>query len=210
MPLDISTTAIVEKNRLTSNGVFLLLLDIYRPYHEGQPPLRLVFNNENIVWNTIQYIAYPFSLSSFNETKTGELPSVSLGIKDIQRIVIPYLDSYGGGTGSKVTISIINSLLLDETVPFISYTFDIIKCEVDSNCKVVFTLGCEDLSQYRSPIDRFLKQHCRYKLFKGPLCKFVGEATTCNRTYTQCKSLGNQTNFGGFLGIGSKGIYSNI
>ena len=39
---------------------------------------------------------------------------------------------------------------------------------------------------------------CRWKIFKGDECKYVGAATWCDRSYTRCAALGNTAHFGGF------------
>lgn len=42
---------------------------------------------------------------------------------------------------------------------------------------------------------------CRWKVFKGPECKYGGGASTCDRSYATCSSYGNVSNFGGFRWI---------
>lgn len=39
---------------------------------------------------------------------------------------------------------------------------------------------------------------CRWSAFKDEDCKYVGSDTTCDRSYKDCFSKGNQLNFGGF------------
>jgi hypothetical protein len=39
---------------------------------------------------------------------------------------------------------------------------------------------------------------CRWKVFKGPYCKYTGSGIVCDRTYDQCDTYGNAENFGGF------------
>jgi len=48
---------------------------------------------------------------------------------------------------------------------------------------------------------RTLSHHtpsCRWKVFKGTECKYVGAETKCDRSYTRCTALSNTDNFGGF------------
>jgi phage-related protein len=205
MALNISTNAIREKNKTASDGVFLLLLEIYND--AISQPIRIVWNNENIVWNGHTYFCYPFELGDLNESNKNELPNVSLTVVDIERLLLNELDAFGGGVGSKVFVKIINTNLIAETEPLLSYEFDILSVSVTSDYKITFTLGTENLENYRSPSDRFIKLHCRYRTFKGLECGYSGTETSCNRTYTRCKALGNQQRFGGFLGIQNSGIY---
>ena len=39
---------------------------------------------------------------------------------------------------------------------------------------------------------------CRWKVFKGSECQYVGSEAQCDRTYTTCEEYGNAVNFGGF------------
>lgn len=39
---------------------------------------------------------------------------------------------------------------------------------------------------------------CRWRIFKGPECKYTGSGTYCDRTYDQCDKFLNTANFGGF------------
>ena len=39
---------------------------------------------------------------------------------------------------------------------------------------------------------------CRWKVFKGIECKYSGDQTWCDRSYTRCVALANTANFGGF------------
>ncbi len=39
---------------------------------------------------------------------------------------------------------------------------------------------------------------CRWKVFKGVECQYVGSETKCDRTYAQCTAYANTDNFGGF------------
>lgn len=42
-------------------------------------------------------------------------------------------------------------------------------------------------------------ESCRWKIFKGVECKYIGGDTTCDRTYDMCdKRYGNKDNFGGY------------
>lgn len=80
-----------------------------------------------------------------------------------------------------------------------------------------FTLGASNPYNKRYPMQRMMKSHCRFK-FKDVLCAYVGVGTVCNKTLTTCRtfadspyhdppmSTGNSTRFGGFPGIGLRGL----
>lgn len=204
MPIPISTAALREKNKVSSDGAFLLLLEVR--YSASEDPVRLVWNNEDVVWDGQTWRGCPFELGELSETKESELPSVDLTVLDIERNLIPHLEEYAAGIGATVWIRIVNSNLLDEAA-MREETFEIMDVSVTGGYRVTFKLGAENLSEHRSPRGRFLKSHCRYKVFKGSHCGYDGSETECDRTFTRCKELGNESRFGGFPGVGQQGVW---
>ncbi|RLI03261.1 hypothetical protein DRO30_01380 [Candidatus Bathyarchaeota archaeon] len=83
-------------------------------------------------------------------------------------------------------------------------TFSILNCTVGSGSMVSFQLGSENLINRACPEHRYVKNHCRFH-FKNELCKYTGSATACDRSLTNCRTLENSINFGGFPGIGQGG-----
>lgn len=209
MPISISTAAIAEKNKVVSEGRFLLLMEVI--YSEREPSIRVVWNNEDIVWGGHTWSRAAFALGDISETKEAELPSVDLTVKDIMRVLIPALAANSGAIGAGVWIRWINTALA-ETTPLVEEYMEITDCDVSGAGQINFKLGAEDVSTWRSPSDRFLKQTCRYGPrhggFKGAYCGYSGAATYCDRSYARCKALGNLIRFGGFLGVGRSGIYA--
>lgn len=204
MPLTISTDAISEKNKLASSSPWLLLLEIIYP---GEPSIRVVWNTSDITWDGETWLACPFKLDDLEESKESNVPSVNLSIVDIERRITPYLDQYSGGVGATVYIRVVHADYLDSTNPELEERMEIIDVAIDHMNAIKFTLGAENLSNYRSPRDRFLKGHCRYQEFKGSLCGYSGSDTECSRTYEDCCSKGNQARFGGFPGLVGRGYY---
>jgi len=205
MPLDISSDAITEKNKITSNGVWLLLLKIA---YEGETPGYVCLNNETVVWpasggNT--FLPAIFSLSGMAETKDAEIPVVTLSVIDLNRSLIPFLEDYDGGVGATITIYVVHSDHLDNTTAEVTEEMEVIDVSLDHAHKITFKLGAENLLNLRCPRHRYLKNHCRY-IFKDSRCKYSGGQTECNRTLTRCKALLNSANYGGFPGIGSMGV----
>jgi len=204
MPLPISTQAISEKNKLASGAPWLLLLEIIYP---GETPIRVVWNTEDVTWDGETWVAFPFQLGDIEESKDAEIPAVSLTIFDIERKLIPIIDEHGGGVGSEVWVRVVHSAYLDNTTPEFEQEFEIIDARIGHDFSVNLKLGAENLSNRRSPVDRYLKGHCRYKQFKGPECGYGGTETECSRTFERCRELGNQRRFGGFPGIGRIGYW---
>lgn len=202
MPYDISTDAIIEKNKITSEHTWLLLLKItYGVEDIGH----ICLNNESVSWDGKTWLPAIFSLTGLSETKDAEIPSVTLTIDDFQRNLIPTLEESGGGVGTVVTLYVVHSNHLDNLTPELEEEMEIISVTIDARSKVVFTLGSENLSTLRCPQQRYLKNHCRF-VFKSSRCGYSGIETSCNRTFARCKELNNETRYGGFPGIGTSGI----
>ena len=200
--LSLSTVAIAEKNKLATDSVWFILLEVLYPNEE---PIRVVLNTEEVVWNGCTWYPCPFILSDRTETKEAELPQITLTFIDIQRKRIPIIEQYKGGVGATVIIRIVNSKNLDSSTPELEEEFEILEASVDRNMVITFKLGATNLYMLRLPQDRYLKDHCRWE-FKSPECGYQGEETECDRTFTRCVQLGNQARFGGFPGIGKYGI----
>ncbi len=203
MPLSISTEAKKSKNQLNSSEPWILLLEFKYP---GEESIRVCYNTEDVVWDGFTWKALPFELGDEEESADASVPTVDLKILDVAREITPLIDRYDGAVGATVTIRVVHASHLDTTIPEYETDFIVVSTTIDHLNAVTFKLGAENLSMYRSPPDRFLKKHCRYKEFKGSLCGYDGDATDCDRSWERCKELGNQKRFGGFPGIGKLGI----
>lgn len=206
MPIPLSTNEAIEKNKLTSNSVWHILLSIEQP---GENAIRVCLNNENVVWNGNTYIPAVFTLSGITENKNAEIPSIPLSFHDPTRIITSILEEHDGAIGAVVNLYIVHSKFLTNTTPQFQENFTIIDTVTSDDTLVTFKLGAEDLSSTRCPKQRFLKNNCRF-IFKGPdgRCGYVGPENDCNRSFARCRELGNQRRFGGFPGVGVQGIFS--
>lgn len=202
MPLDISTGALLEKNKMNSDSTWLLLVAIQ---YESEPTVRICLNNEEVTWDGNTYYPAIFELSGLVETKDAEVPTVPLTFVDVERVIIPSIEEFDGGIGSIVTLNIVNSKYLHISTPELQEVMEIIECSFDDKAVVQLKLGAEDLSNKLCPPNRYLKNHCRFA-FKGSRCGYSGGETECNRTLARCKELGNSVRFGGCPGIGTSGV----
>lgn len=202
MPISISSNATIEKNKITSNNAWLILLSIQ--YQDG-PIGYLCLNNETITWNSVQWLPALFSLGDVEESKEGDIPAVPLSIIDVNRVLIPYIDSYKGGIGANVNIYIVNSGYLENTVPEVSYEMEVIDVTIAADATITFSLGAENLMTVRCPKNRYLKNQCRFN-FKDSRCGYTGVETECDRTLVRCYALNNDAHYGGFPGIGTMGV----
>jgi len=205
--LTLSSQAIIEKNKLSSTGAWLILLEIN---YEGEDPIRLCYNTEDITWPTVGgnlWQAFPFQIDDVKEDGKGGLPMFVIRVSNVNRVLMTYIEASSGGVGASITLRVVHSDHLDLSDPELEETFEILSCSADEQW-VSFTLGAENPMLQRCPKQRYLKDHCRYKEFKGTECGYSGGETECNRTLTRCKELSNGARFGGFPGIPTGGVYA--
>lgn len=200
--LNLSSLAIIEKNKLTSTGAWLIMLQL----DVDDTTIRVVHNNEDIVWPTGGNVwqAFPFSLGEVREDTKGTLPSFSIKVSNVTRALVPYLEATEGFKNGTVRLLVVHSEHLNLITPEIDETFDIQSVSVNEMW-VTINVGAENPMRMRSPRDRYLKDCCRFK-FKSTLCGYSGTATNCDKTFGQCKQRGNSTRYGGFPGVDG-GVY---
>lgn len=213
--MTLSAGAFIEKNRLSTTFAWLVLLKVTMP---DATVLRIVANSENVTWPVVSgnlYTAFPFELDEIGEDSTGDVPSIGLKVANVARVLEPYLEDQEGLVDSTVVIRIVNSMHVttatftgtDNPSPEIELTYQITATNSDSMW-VTFTLGSLNPWNKRFPRNRIWRNTCRFKAFKGSLCKYAGVETTCNRTLGICReTMANSINFGGAPGVGSKGLF---
>jgi len=216
--MTLSAGAYLEKNKLATDSVWLVLLEITMP---DTTVMRMTNNSENVWWPATQvpgnlYTSFPFEIGEIGDTSKGEVPSVSLRVTNVARVLEPYLDDQDGLVDSNVDIRIVNSIhVLTPTkgsatyndVPEIELNYDIVESSSDSQW-VEFTLGASNPFNKRFPRNKIYRNVCRYRWFKGTRCQYAGAQTSCDRTLKTCRdTYSNSINFGGCPGVGSKFIY---
>lgn len=203
MPLDLITNQLIEKNKLSSTNVELLLLKFTK---SGEPPVCVCLNNESIVWNGLVWIPAKFSLDGLGQNKDGEISRPSLSFSDIFRVVTPIIDLYNGANGSIVELYIVDSIYLENTTPKDYYNLEVLSSSISGRYDVNIIMGAENLIERFCPQDMYMKNHCRFDFIYDPRCGYTGEEPSCGRTYAECVRLGNALRYGGFLGVGGIGF----
>ena len=198
--MNLSTAAIIEKNKVSTDGVYLLLLTIQ---YKSEEAIHLVQKNEKITFKGVDYYPYYFSLSEVKHTST-ELPSCTLTVSNITGTISRILETYDGASGGKVTVAVINTNISDEILQEEHF---VIAGATTKKDYVSIKLGCGASLDRRYPNVRIMKDWCPFK-FKGVRCGYKGPLTTCNKTLTDCRERGNNTRFGGEPTIPQGGLYA--
>jgi lambda family phage minor tail protein L len=212
--MSLSAVAYIEKNKVSSSKVWLVLLEITMP---NDTTFRIVRNSENVTWPVTSgdlYTAFPFEMDEVGDSK-GEVPKLEICISNVTRILEPYLEAQDGLIDSIVKLYVVNSTHVttpslgagvNNSNPELELEYEITECFADAQW-VHFTLGAMNPFNKRFPRNKVWKNICPYKEFNGDRCQYAGAATSCDRSLATCRSLGNSMNFGGAPGVGSKGVY---
>ena len=217
MPLPLSSIAITEKNKIATDSIWYLAVKITIP--GVSEPVRVVQNNENIVWPTgsgTTWVAFPFELEEIGEESKGEVPEVVLRVSNVSRQMEAYLqdfDAYTKANGYSTIefeIYVLNSKNLASSTPECVHYFELIQPKTDAMW-ATFRLGAANPFQKRFPKHRMTKNHClsryNYPVGTSVICGAPSSSyTTCDKTLTACRQRNNSTRFRGFPGIGAGGI----
>lgn len=198
----LSVGSVIEKNKIASEEVYLILIEVECKNEEGVivQTLNFVKNSENIVYRDIPYQAANFDLDI--SVENNQEPSISLSAHDESRTIMQYMEAYGGLVGSNVKMTVVNSANLDSNIPEIEESF---KITSSSNNKYIveFQLGTESAVNKRYPNYRQFKDRCSWA-YKGPRCKYAGPLNKCDLTLlgpNGCLAHDNIANFGGNPGL---------
>jgi phage-related protein len=209
MPLPISSVIIDEKNKLASDGVWLLALEVNIP--GVNDPVRVVRNNENIVWRGEPWVAFRFEIDEISEKSKAEVPRVDLRVSNINQVFESYVQDWdtwtkqNGFSPITVNIYLLNSKDLANDDPVADYLFDLKQPRMSEKW-ATFTLGAKSPFNRRFPQGQVRKNYCRYKFKIDPRCGYTGTVTTCNRTLPYCRYLENSHRFGGQVGAGNSSL----
>lgn len=201
--LALSAIAQKEKNKLSTDSAFLILLDI----ELGDTTVHICYNTDDIVWNGNTYIAFPFEIGETQETTDGSDPTVELKISNVSKALQYEVEHSNGGNGTNITMLVVNSENLNSNKAEIEESYAVKKCSAREDY-ITFTIGCEYSARTRRPLNRYMKNNCPFK-YKGIRCGYNGDLPECKHTLMECRAHNNSKRFGGFSGIDQKGVYSN-
>ena len=198
--LSISAISKQEKNKLSTDSCFLILLEI-----RLENTVFICYNNEDITWRGQLYQAFPFEIGETSEESDGSDPNVSLKVSNVAQGFQWFVEDSGGGVGTEVILRVVNSKNLNGAAD-LEETYTVLACKVDEQW-IEFTLGNDYSARTRRPLDRYMKNNCRFA-YKGIRCGYNGNKTTCDHTLADCREHSNSKRFGGFPGIDQKGVYT--
>lgn len=194
--LEFSKIATLEKNKLSTDAPFLILIEVKCDLLDE--PLYLARNIEDIVWNGHTWTAYPIDVEPHEEDgKT--VPSMNLKISAGGGLLISYLQQYKGFADALVNLYVVNAKLLDTPVPEMELDFQITATSYDESW-ITFTLGPSPELANRFPAWKYLTDFCPF-VCGDVRCGYCGEGT-CRNNLESCLI---PSRFGGEPGIQSGG-----
>jgi len=202
----LSANLIAEKNKLHSVYPWLLLLEITLT-DAGPTKYYFTDNNENVSFGGNTYTAFPFELGFINSDIEGSIPMVQLRCCNVSRILTPYLNELDGGLGSTVKITVVNANLLAEDYSELEMEFTVMGGEINAYW-VIWNLGMFNPNRQRYPLFRYMGTFCPYNFYNDGTgeCGYSGTLTSCEHTFEDCISHGNEERFGGDLGLQSNAL----
>lgn len=202
--LNLSAAAIIEKNKLVSDSVWIILLEISTT-EDGK--IRIASNNSDVEWNGHVWTAFPFIIDNMKYDKE-ELIEVPVRISNVTKFMEYFVEYYDGLINQEVILRVVNSNFLDEEQPEVEEYFVITSTTTDSNW-CTFKLGSGFPLRQRFPKQRLLKDFCPFA-YKGVECASTSSEPDCPRTLYGCWQRGNIERYGGEPGMIIGGMYSGI
>lgn len=199
--LSISAISRAEKNKLSTDSCFLILLDIKLPNNT----VYICYNNEDVIWKGQLYQAFPFQISETSEDSDGSDPNVSLKVSNVTQGLQAHVEESDGAVGTQVILRVVNSLNMNGDADLEEY-YTVLSCKIDAQW-IDFTLGNAYSARTRRPLDRYMKNSCPF-VYKGLRCGYNGSIETCAHTLADCREHNNSARFGGYPGIDQKGVYA--
>lgn len=191
------------KNVFGQNSPWLMLLKLTLPA-PNNTVFRIVPNTEDIVFGSQTYTAFPVEIDLPNESSKGEIPSITLRVSNITRILQGHLEALNGASGTTCELVIVNSALLTENYAELTTEFEVLSSSYNSQW-ITLKCGASNPLRKRFPLDKYFANHCTWQ-FKGAECSYVGIDTSCDRTLKACKLKANTARFGGSPGLDPNGL----
>jgi phage-related protein len=206
--LPISAIVATEKNKLISDGVWLILLEITIPSVEET--IRVVNNNEDITWNSNLWQKFNFDINEISETSNAEISNFQIKVSNINNVIGQYIRQYHAFLKTNAHESItcklylVNNKDLANTTPVYSTNL-VLNISSVIFYEAAFTVSAIDTYRKQTPNYRMYPNNCRFK-FKSTECGYSGEVASCDKSLVTCQGLNNATRYGGFPTIGNKSV----
>jgi phage-related protein len=190
------------KNMIEQVDPWITLLDI--SISDSSTVIRYTDNGENVTFNGSVYEAFPYKIDPIKSDDSGKVPTISISVSNVSKVLMPYLETTGGLVNSDVKLYVVNTGNLSEDYADLTMSFTVLSASANENW-VSLSLGAPSPLRRKFPPDRYLATACAWE-FKSIECGYTGSDITCNKTYAECVNKGNDARFGGFYGLNPDGF----
>lgn len=184
MAIDLSVAARREKNKLTNDKPWILLIEVRVT---NDISIYLAKNNENILWGGNEYIAFPVEFGD-KPYDMKSLPTFDIKVSNADQVMQGFLEAYGGLCDVPVIFRLVHAAHLSLAAPEMEEEFNIIKTTYTDEW-VTFKMGAEFYLYYRALSERYLRDYCPHKYGKikcGVSVATVTAYPTCGHTVKDC------------------------
>lgn len=172
--LTFSSAYKIAKNAFSSKYPWITLLEV----SFASTTLRLCDNNEDVSWDSQTWTKFDFFLSDKSNDSKGTIPSTSLSVSNINRIVQGYVDANDGLRGATVTLRLVRTDILSESAA-IEFVYTI-KNTITNENYCVFELGTIN-PMIKPMLQTYWKDFCRWG-FKETACGYLDIGRNGNTT----------------------------
>lgn len=156
---------------------------------------------QKLYYNSILYLPRSISVKGINYGAAAIVETISLEIDDVDRAMYAaFAEQDAGDFPLSITFVILDSeykILAD----LVLFTGNVSQWEYIPG---KFSLRASSIfEQWSRETPDYFSGSCRWRIFKGVECKYVGNGSFCDRTFSQCLAYGNTYNFGGFRWLAS-------
>lgn len=204
MPVNLPENIQKEKNKLKSDSAILTLLEIALT---GELSIYFVNRKTSYTYEENEYLSLNFNIGDLKQDESTGLPTRTISVVNPELVtdLHTYFEDYGGLIGKVATVTTVFSEFPEEDMSGVAQEYEVVASAI-SEKGFSFTLGSSNMLTTRFPRCEYSSSHCRYvQLFKGVLCGYDGEETSCDGTLLRCYELGNAARFGGQPGLRSDG-----
>lgn len=178
MPRPLSATAILEKNELSSDQAFVVLIEVQVP----STPLtrfRLAANPTAVSWQGNTYSPAALGLSVLREDGEGGFGELEVTLGNARRDAMPYLEQYDL-SGQPARLILVSQAELTSGEAVIDDPYRVISVAASAEA-IVLRLGQWNAYQSQFPGAVAAREHCRFQ-YRGARCAYTGALATCDKT----------------------------
>lgn len=209
MVKSVTLATAVDKNKISSDNVYLLLLEvdiIDAQTGKISETVYIANNNETVTFGGTAYQSVPFECELTQDKDTA--PTATLTVYDFTQSIISALNEVGWSLSWPARFKVVNMKNADSGKVDMEQSFKLMDATAGSDKFVVsFTIGAENPLSLRFPVRKQFRNRCPWGYmggYKGPQCKYAGDMPSCDYTYdgaNGCIAHNNTLNFGGFPGV---------